>query len=455
MPSLLVPRSDSNWGVPPDILVTPKTNIIMNKIYIQTYNGDTGNIDYRLRIRDELTSQIIYDVSNITSNTINNTVGTEIWRDFKDVKMISGRTYRLNITTSHKDGNGVWGDTTAFRGASNTDLSISSDSTRMFGVTSGGNFPEIRFDYTVDDSGIFVRGTSSAKETKTIARPAGVQEGDILVLHMKHYSDASVVSDNVNGFSLVYKSEYSTMMYRVATKNEPSSYQIGISTSSSSWIEMQLVVVANAEVVGWDQILGGNDATATINRSKNFAVVGGISNAVNTDSRSRVLNPFTSAFTYSMISIMPANTNVVVTASFWDSKTKYLILEAKSSTPPTKPSSFTKQPIVNSINLSGESVSLEWGVSTSASGGIISYSLELFNGTAWDVLSSDIKTNSYTFVLSKLNTDKAQFRVKAIDSKGGQSEYTLGNVFTIATRLLLIQDNNIVKSFKDGIWKPI
>lgn len=122
---------------------------------------------------------------------------------------------------------------------------------------------------------------------------------------------------------------------------------------------------------------------------------------------------------------------------------------------PTKPESFTKQPTANSMNLSGESIQLEWTASTDIEGDVISYEVELYNGSTWSIVASNIETNSYSATLPKLDTDKAQFRVRAVDSKGGQSDYTLGDVFTIATRLLLIQDNSIVKSFKDGVWKAI
>lgn len=81
--------------------------------------------------------------------------------------------------------------------------------------------------------------------------------------------------------------------------------------------------------------------------------------------------------------------------------------------------------------------------------------MELYNGSDWVSVESSVTVNSYATILPSLDTDKAQFRVRAKDNKGGKSDYTLGNVFTIATRLLLVQDNNIVKSYKDGVWKAI
>ncbi|MEB9378721.1 fibronectin type III domain-containing protein [Bacillus cereus] len=662
MPSLLVPRPEGNWGSAYDVLVTPKTNIIMNKIYVQTYNGGTGPIIYRLRISDESTGQVIYDISSTEEVVDNNskTVSPNIWRDFKDVKMSGWKTYRLSLTTITQDpsntDNGTHGSTERFNGLSNEHLTVAAATSRKFGSPYSGQFPDWKFDYTVDDSGIFVRDTSSSKDVKSVPKPSKAQEGDILVLHIKHYNNVTVVSDHVNGFSLINKSEYSTMMYRVATKNEPASYTINMSTGTYNWLEMQIVAVANAKVVDWGELAGGSAATINVKRSKNFAVVGGISNT-SSNVRSKVLSPYTEVFSYSMVSINPADTNVVVSASFWDTRAKYIVLEEKSENkikhigskswsettsydgvngkctwsvpsgvqvgdlivvmaqstgriinssipspagyiklhekygpasfnngesgsatfykvatesdinskvtfytpnngsgiafgsinvyrdakilssdivnvtgfnvavpgqqeevvlleqvrkeyatpqggytriakhgytattmhqyfyntttlkgstdgenpeytipwvligykeanePPTKPESFTKQPVVSSINLSGDSIILEWSASTDLEENAISYEVEFYNGSAWSTMASNITATSYSAILSSLDTDKAQFRVRAVDDKGGQSEYTLGNVFTIATRLLLVQDNSVVKSFKNGVWE--
>lgn len=132
-----------------------------------------------------------------------------------------------------------------------------------------------------------------------------------------------------------------------------------------------------------------------------------------------------------------------------------LIGYSEGNEPPTKPELFAKQPIASSANLSGEAVQMEWTASTDKEGDVITYEVELYDGSAWIPLASSVATTSYSATLPNLDTDKAQFRVRAVDSKGGKSDYTLGNVFTIATRLLLIEDNNIVKSFKDGVWKSI
>lgn len=669
MPSLLVERPNNNFGTAKDILVTPKVNIIMNKIYVQTYIIDilkSYRITYQLRIRDESTGQIISDVSNQDPNPNNNapSVGVEVWKNFQDIKMFAGKTYRLNICTdsihmsSHTDA-GTLGDTAVFGGISNEHLLVKEDSNRMFGKSTGNQFPEIRFDYTVDEpKGIRVRSTTtSAKGIKTIAKPTGTQEGDVLVLYVNHYSDA-VVSPNY-GFIKTNTSEYSTMLYKVATKYEPEEYTITIATAQLSWIEMSLMSVADAKVVNYGMVNGSGSSfppITTTRANSKFAVIA----AYSLNDGSSSLLPLTQNYGKMASSIVPANTYVTISKNNWDSRTKFVVLDEdiktkkikyigstswsetasyggvdgkctwtvpsgiqvgdliivmaqstgwivnssipspsgyiklhekygpiefhdgesgsatfykiatesdinskvtfdtpKCSTgiafgsinvyrdakilssdivnktgftvpvpgkqeevvlleqvrkeyptpqggytriakhgytattmhqyfyntttitgstdgddpkytipwvligykeanePSTKPESFAKQPVASSVNLSGESVQLEWTASTDPEGDVISYEVEFFNGSAWAPVASSIATTSYSATLPKLDTDKAQFRVRAVDSKGGQSDYTLGNVFTIVTRLLLIQDNNIVKSFKDGAWKSI
>lgn len=449
MPSLLVPRSEGNWGAAYDVLVAPKINIIMNKVYVQTYNGGSVPIEYRLRISDESTGQVIYDISSTEEVADNNrvSVSPNIWKDFQDLKMFGGKTYRLSLTTITQDSSttdfGTHGSRDPFNGLSNEHLTVTK-AERKYGK-SALQFPDWKFDYTVEKSGIFVRGSSSSFG-KTIARPAGVQEGDIMIIHTQHYNDASVAS--ASGFTLLKKTPYSSMFYRVATKDEPSAYAMSIITNKPDWILAGIVVIANAEFASYN-MLDAAGSPVTVSLSKNFAVVAGI------NGNQIPLTPYTQQYNQSTVSIVPANTKVEISKAGWDTETKYVILTEKTTTPPTKPSSFTKQPVASSVNLSCESVSLEWGTSTSASGGIISYSLEFFNRTTWSILSSNIATSSYVFALPKLNADKAQFRVKSIDSKGGQSEYTTSNIFSIAILLLLVKDGDMVKTYKNGDWQVI
>jgi hypothetical protein len=134
----------------------------------------------------------------------------------------------------------------------------------------------------------------------------------------------------------------------------------------------------------------------------------------------------------------------------------FQIFKIKSdNTPPTQPGAFSSQPATNSINLSSESISLSWGASTDTEGNAIKYTLEFFNGSSWSVLSSALTTPSYTHTLPSLGVTNAQYRVKAIDSNGGESAYRMSNVFTIRKYLLLVKDGDSLKTFKNGSWQTI
>ncbi|MFE9081911.1 fibronectin type III domain-containing protein [Bacillus mobilis] len=125
----------------------------------------------------------------------------------------------------------------------------------------------------------------------------------------------------------------------------------------------------------------------------------------------------------------------------------------ESNQPPNPPGKIIG--IEERLYLTGESIQMSWGASADPDGDEVKYTLELFNGLSWEKISSNIAIASYSVVLPKLNTDKAQFRVKATDSKGGQSDYTVSNIFIIATQLALIQDGDVVKAYQEGKWKII
>lgn len=145
------------------------------------------------------------------------------------------------------------------------------------------------------------------------------------------------------------------------------------------------------------------------------------------------------------------------TTSSWNSNSMiYLVFEAnRTNNPPTQPGEFIVCPSKNSINISGEIVELQWGASIDQDRDSVAYKLELYNGSSWISIASNITVTSYSTILPNLDTDKAQFRVKAIDSKEGQSDYTLSNIFIIATQLTLIRDQDAVKTYQDGEWKII
>ncbi|MFE9081924.1 hypothetical protein [Bacillus mobilis] len=147
-------------------------------------------------------------------------------------------------------------------------------------------------------------------------------------------------------------------------------------------------------------------------------------------------------------------TNQVNTAMGRTGHGLVIITEISNNESPTNPV-LIKQPVANSMNLSGDAILLEWTASTDQEGDAIAYEIDVYNGSAWSSVAKGIIDTSYTCTLPSSATDKAQFRIRATDSEGSISEYILSNVFLIAVKLVLVQDEGVVKSYKDGVWKVI
>ncbi|EOO44540.1 fibronectin type III domain-containing protein [Bacillus cereus] len=448
MPSLLVPRPEGNWGAAYDVLVTPKINIIMNKVYVQTYNGGDGPIIYRLRISDESTGQVIYDISSMEDKAItdNNrkTVSSNIWKDFQDVKMYSGKTYRLSLTTITQDTSntdyGTHGSMERFNGLSNEHLIIAAAS-RKYGK-SAGQFPEWKFDYTLGT----VKGTdirfglsyptySGNADTQLSADGWKKSTTFNQCLVMNGKSKYTGLNEQVLG-------EWDSAQSCITFYGDTSSPTVvnGMKNSTGSYIEK----VWNHPSGRYMFIFGGRPSSAYLgieaflsvnNVIKSYSPSGGGMKAVIIEIK-----------TGDIIRIGEPEYNIASIAGYYSLEINEI---------PSNPLSFKKHPSTNSVNFSGETVEIQWDESTDPDGDTISYEIELYNGSIWSPVASNVTANSYSAILPKLDTDKAQFRVRAGDDKGGKSDYTVSNTFTISTRLLLVQDGSIVKSFKDGIWKII
>jgi PQQ-like domain len=142
-------------------------------------------------------------------------------------------------------------------------------------------------------------------------------------------------------------------------------------------------------------------------------------------------------------------------AIFFDGQAVEVYNVGGGNKPPSE-SSFLNQPDANEVCLSGETISLSWSVSTDDEGDSISYKLEFYNGSSWQTVSTGINGTDYNFVLpSNLNVDNAKFRLTAIDSNAGQSSPVESNTFKIRKQLLLIQDGDIIKTYKNGEWQNI
>lgn len=448
MPSLLVPRPEGNWGAAYDVLVTPKINIIMNKIYVQSYNGGDGPIIYRLRISDESTGQVIYDISSTEEKAIadNNskTVSSNIWKDFQDVKMFSGKTYRLSLTTITQDTSntdyGTHGSTERFNGLSNEHLTIAAAS-RKYGK-SAGQFPEWKFDYTLGT----VKGTDIrfGLSYPTYSGDADNQLREDGWKKSTNFNQCLAVTGKpkYTGLNEQVLGGWDSAQSCITFYGDTSSPTVvnGMKNSTGSYIEK----VWNHPSGRYMFIFGGRPSSSYVgieaflsvnNVVKSYSPPGGGMKAVIIEIKAG-----------DIIRIGEPEYNIASIAGYYSLEINQI---------PSNPLSFKKHPSGNSVNLSGETVEIQWDESTDQDGDSITYILELYNGSSWNVVASNIETTSYSVILPKLNTDKAQFRVRAVDDKGGQSDYTWGNVFTVATCLTLIKDGEIVKTYKGGAWKVI
>jgi hypothetical protein len=133
-------------------------------------------------------------------------------------------------------------------------------------------------------------------------------------------------------------------------------------------------------------------------------------------------------------------------STYWDTN---------PNTAPTQPGVFTEHPVANSVSMTGETVQLEWGTSTDPEGDSFTYALEFYNGSSWQVIASGLNVTSYNYTLPSVDASIAQFRVKAVDSSGAESSYRVSNAFKVRKYLLLIQDGDMVKTFKDGNWQTV
>lgn len=121
-------------------------------------------------------------------------------------------------------------------------------------------------------------------------------------------------------------------------------------------------------------------------------------------------------------------------------------LSIEVNSPPTGPNSFLL-PLSGQSYKGGGSIMVQWEASNDPEGSTVSYSLEFSSdGENWKKVD-DVSDTSYTYnIPAELNTDKAQFRVKAKDAQGHESGYTLSNVFTIDNTIPSLDSVTITSS---------
>lgn len=122
--------------------------------------------------------------------------------------------------------------------------------------------------------------------------------------------------------------------------------------------------------------------------------------------------------------------------------------------PPTQPGDITG--IQESLYLTSESIRMNWGASTIQSVAAITYDADIYDGNTWTSVATNVSEVSTSIVIpSRINTDKAKIRVQAKDTVGNKSPYKESQTFSAYERMLLIQDKDTVKAYKNGLWKSI
>ncbi|MFE5391901.1 hypothetical protein [Bacillus thuringiensis] len=122
--------------------------------------------------------------------------------------------------------------------------------------------------------------------------------------------------------------------------------------------------------------------------------------------------------------------------------------------PPTQPGDITG--IQESLYLTSESIRMNWGASTIQSVAAITYDADIYDGNTWTSVATNVSEVSTSIVIpSRINTDKAKIRVQAKDTVGNKSPYKESQTFSVYEKMLIVQDGDTVKSYKDGVWKVI
>lgn len=122
--------------------------------------------------------------------------------------------------------------------------------------------------------------------------------------------------------------------------------------------------------------------------------------------------------------------------------------------PPTQPGDISG--IQEPLYLTNERIQLNWGASISQKGDTITYDVDMYNGSSWASMATNVSGTSVSIKIpSHINTDSAKIRVQAKDTSGIKSPYKESRTLSVYERLSFVQDGDTVKSYKDGIWKSI
>jgi muramidase (phage lysozyme) len=313
---------------------------------------------------------------------------------------------------------------------------------------------------------------SAGTDPITIQRP-NYQVGDIIlvVYNSGNWSNSRQPSLSTHGFTQLNPwtgtggepFNLRVIFYKTATANEPSTYSIDVS-SAYERTTVTIMTIANAEYAKVFNTQSYNTNLGSV--TKDSLVIaslttegtppnpnGGYSllatGRTGTDSRQHPVYQKSYAANEQIKSAS-------VSAAWNSTYMIYLVFTEKiSNNAPTTPSSLTGA-IQDTLHMTGESVTLNWGASTDQDGDAITYELEFTkDGSTWTSIQTGISATTFNHTFTNDDTDVGQFRVRAKDSKGGYSGYTLSPKFKTRRKLLLIKDGESFKTFKSGSWQII
>jgi hypothetical protein len=133
-----------------------------------------------------------------------------------------------------------------------------------------------------------------------------------------------------------------------------------------------------------------------------------------------------------------------------------IIIEGRDAGSPPSPPGTISGVSQDALYMIGENILLNWVSSTDPEGDAITYEMEFTkDGSTWTSLQTGISATTFNHIFTNDDTDVGQFRVRAKDSKGGYSGYTLSPKFKTRRKLLLIKDGESFKTFKSGSWQII
>lgn len=307
----------------------------------------------------------------------------------------------------------------------------------------------------------------------TVARPSGIiLEGDLLVAHViadNHTNSRETITRYPSGWEKVQDSKgvnsnSHAVLYKVATSNEPSSYvfdfnfkdefsvNIGHFSTDSGQPTKLGIKTSNSRTNAGSSISISLDTDFlcvsffTSHTSSSLSIPSGMSMAWNT----RIVS-----YTYSSAGhkwMSGGGTTGISSVSKADKCISIAIVTMNQ--PPTTPGDITG--IQESLYVAGESIKLSWGASTDQEGDSITYDIDVYNGSSWVSVATNISDISIPIVVpSNINTANAKIRVQAKDAVGNKSPYKESQDFSIYDKMLLIRDGDTVKSYKNGIWKTI